>query len=84
MTKTNILNAYALIEQEKWDEIKNQISQAENNYNKVLNDINNNKNQYNINKVYILLKEFQNSIDIKDKDVLYLRYKNLIQEIINI
>lgn len=83
-TKANIINAYALIEQEKWEEILSQITQAENNYNKVLNDINGNKNQYNINKVYILLKEFQSSIEMKDKDVLYLRYKNLIQEIINI
>ncbi len=57
---------------------------AEQNYNKILNDIGGNKNQYNINKIYILLKEFQSSIDLKDKDVLYLRYKNLIQEIINV
>lgn len=83
-TKASIINAYALIEQEKWEEILSKITEAEQNYNKILNDIGGNKNQYNINKIYILLKEFQSSIDLKDKDVLYLRYKNLIQEIINI
>lgn len=82
--KSSIINSYALIEQEKWNEIKSEISKAEDNYNKILNDIDNNKNQYNINKGYILLKEYQNSVDLNDKEVLYIRYKNLIEEIINI
>lgn len=81
--KSNILSSYALIEKEKWDDIYNEIKNAEDNFNNILNDIDNNKNQYNYNKVYILLKEYQNSIETKDKNIIYFRYKKVIQEMIN-
>ncbi len=80
-TKSKIINAYSLIEQENWDEIKNQTESAINEFNAILNDVKNNKNQYNINKTYILLNEFKNSIDTNDKKILYIKYKNLIEEI---
>lgn len=80
-TKTNIIRAYSIIEQEKWEEIKKEISLSINSFNTILNDVNNNKNQYNINKTYVLLNEFNNSIDTNDKEILYIKYRNLIQEI---
>lgn len=80
-TKTNIIRAYSIIEQEKWEEIKREISSSINIFNTILNDVNNNKNQYNINKTYVLLNEFNNSIDTNDKEILYIKYRNLIQEI---
>ncbi len=80
-TKTNIVRAYSIIEQEKWEEIKKEIASSINNFNAILNDVSNNKNQYNVNKVYVLLNEFNNSIDTNDKEILYIKYKNLIQEI---
>lgn len=80
-TKTNIIRAYSIIEQEKWEEIKKEISSSINSFNTILNDVNNNKNQYNINKTYVLLNEFNNSIDTNDKEILYIKYRNLIQEI---
>ena len=80
-TKTNIIRAYSIIEQEKWEEIKREISSSINSFNTILNDVNNNKNQYNINKTYVLLNEFNNYIDTNDKEILYIKYRNLIQEI---
>ena len=80
-TKTNIIRAYSIIEQEKWEEIKKEISSSINSFNTNLNDVNNNKNQYNINKTYVFLNEFNNSIDTNDKEILYIKYRNLIQEI---
>lgn len=80
-TKTNIIRAYSIIEQEKWEEIKKEISSSINNFNTILNDVNNNKNQYNISKTYVFLNEFNNSIDTNDKEILYIKYRNLIQEI---
>ena len=80
-TKTNIIRAYSIIEQEKCEEIKKEISLSINSFNTILNDVNNNKNQYNINKTYVLLNEFNNSIDTNDKEILYIKYRNLIQEI---
>lgn len=80
-TKTNIIRAYSIIEQEKWEEIKREVYSSINNFNPILNDVNNNKNQYNVNKIYVLLNEFNNSIDTNDKEILYIKYRNLIQEI---
>ena len=79
-TKANIVNAYALIEQQKWDEIQAYLKKAEDEYMNIMNN-NNNKNQYNVNKAYILLKEFQTSIGTSDTDIMYIRYKNLLDEL---
>ncbi len=80
-TKTDIIRAYSIIEQEKWEEIKREVYSSINNFNPILNDVNNNKNQYNVNKIYVLLNEFNKSIDTNDKEILYIKYRNLIQEI---
>lgn len=79
-TKSNILKAYSIIESEEWDNIKNYLMQAENEYVKVMGSTNQ-KNEYNINKTYLELKEFQTSVDTKNKDVLYIKYKNLLDEL---
>ena len=39
------------------------------------------KNEYNVNKSYLELKEFQSSVDTKNKDILYIKYKNLLDEL---
>lgn len=82
--KVNLVKSYSLIESEKWDEISKFIQEAEQNYLKILNDVNNNKNQYNFNKAYIVLKEYQNSINTNDKKTIYYRYKKLIEEMVNL
>lgn len=79
-TKSNILNAYSIIENEEWDNIKNYLNQAENEYAKVMGSTNL-KNEYNVNKSYLELKEFQSSVDTKNKDILYIKYKNLLDEL---
>ena len=45
-------------------------------------DLKNNKfNEYKVNKTYILVKELQNSLDLQDKEVFYIKYKNLLESI---
>lgn len=81
-TKTNIINAYTLVESENWNKISEEMFNAEANYLNVLNSISTEEN-YDANKVYILLKELQNSVNDKDKDVFYIKYKNLIEKLNN-
>lgn len=84
-TKSSILNAYAIIEQDNFIEAQKQLSDAEQSFLPLLNDItSNSNNQSKVNKIYILLKETQSSIDKRDKDIFYIKYKNLIQELNNI
>ena len=40
-----------------------------------------NKNQYNINKAYIMINEMQNSVTLQDKEIFLIKYKNLLEEL---
>lgn len=81
-TKFNILSAYALVEQDKWEEIQNQLNQADENYTKVTSDVKYIEDkQEQVSRVYVLIKELKNSISIHDKDIFYIKYKNLLNSI---
>jgi len=81
-TKNKIIESYALAEEEKWDEIKIKMNEADIAYQKVMQNVSVDDNkQYIVKKVYILLKEMQNSIDLQDKEIYYVNYKNLMNEI---
>ena len=83
--KNCILNGYAFIEQNNWQETKNQLTNAVNYYSSVMESINTNvESQNRISKVFILLNELNNSIDLQDKEVFFIKYRNLMEEITNI
>lgn len=80
--KSNIMKAYALVEQENWVEVQNKMNQADNAYSKVANDVKYIENkQEEVSRIYILIKELKNSINLKDKDIFYIKYKNLMNTI---
>ncbi len=80
--KTNIINAYSNLESDNWDKINKEISDAENKMTTMVNEKSkeDDKKKYNINKTYILLEELKNSLSKKDKEIFYIKYKNLIQD----
>ena len=83
-TKACILNTYALAEQNKWDEMKFQTENAINYFSNIINSIeNNNQKQNKISKIYVLLNELNKSIDVKDKDIFMIKYKNVMEELVN-
>ena len=79
--KSCIVNSYSLIEQDNWNEIGIQLSNAENYFLNILNDMENKQKTYNINKAYVLFKELQNSLTNRDKDLFYIKYKNVMEEL---
>lgn len=84
-TKSNILNAYSAIEQNNFDQVKTELVNAEQAFMPIINNIDSNtNNQSSINKAYILIKELQNINKSIDKDIFYIKYKNLMQELNNI
>lgn len=84
-TKSNILNAYALIEQNNFNQFKTELVNAEQSFMPIINNISStDNNQASINKAYILIKELQNINQNTDKDIFYIKYKNLMQELNNI
>lgn len=81
-TKSYIARAYALIESDdKWDEIKQNITNARVQYNNVMNNSLQEGNINSINKSYILLGEMEKNVDSKNKKVFLINYKNLMQEL---
>lgn len=80
--KSNIFNAYAIIEQNNKEEVRKQLQLAEEAIIAMMNNVgSNNQKEYNVNKAYILLKDMQNTIDKNDMDIFYLKYKNLMEEL---
>ncbi len=84
-TKSYIISAYSKLDTENWDSINDDIKKAIDIYSKLLTDTNIDKEkQYSLNKSYVILNEIQNAVNIKDKSVFLIKYKNLIEELNNI
>ncbi len=81
--KTHIINAYAYAETENWEKMDTEIQKAENIFASLVNDAKyvNDQRKYNINKSYILIEELKNSIELKNKGIFYLKYKNTLEEL---
>lgn len=83
-TKSCVINSYALLENDKWDDIQAQISKAQEYFGLIINSVNEDKNQASVSKTYILINEMNNVINIKDKKLFYLKYINLMENAMNI
>ena len=84
-TKSYIVSAYSKLDAENWDGINDDIKKAIDVYSKLLTDTNiDNEKQYSLNKSYVILNEIQNAVNIKDKSVFLIKYKNLLEELENV
>lgn len=82
-TKSFILNAYAFVDAEYWTAVEEEIDKAIETYKYIMNDTKYiSENSYRVNKVYVLLNELKNSTDLKDMDIFYIKYKNLMEELV--
>ena len=83
--KNCILNSYSRVEQNNWEETRKELNNAMNYYFSVMNSIDTNiQNQNRISKTYILLNELNNSTNLQDKEIYYLKYRNVMEELINL
>lgn len=83
--KSYILYAYSYSEQDNWKKVTECISKAKQEFSNILNNQINNVNDIDvINKAYILINELEKNGKNKDKNIFYINYSNLMQEIENI
>ena len=62
-----------------------QISNGINYFSNVMNTIEINEKQQNkVSKVYILLNELNTCIDLKDRELYYIKYRNTMEQLINL
>lgn len=85
-TKNYIFKAYSILDTEDWNNISDNINKSTEEFTKLVTNINNKEtgNQYNINKVYIMINELQNAVNLKDKEIFLIKYRKLLEEIQNI
>lgn len=84
-TKLNVFKAYAKLDGDNWKEISKDTKSAIDSFSRLLADTNMDaRKQYNISKVYIMLNELQNAVNLQDSSVFLIKYKNLLEEINNI
>lgn len=80
-TKNNILKAYSKLDLKNWQEISNDIKQASSTFSKLLTSTNMDQNkQYAISKIYVMINELQNAVQIEDETVFLIKYKNILEE----
>ena len=81
-TKYNIFIAYTAVSQDDWNTANTNIANAETSFLSVLNDTNYYQNrEFKINKSYVLLKDMQNSSVNRDRELFFLKYKNLMESL---
>ena len=84
-TKSFLITAYAIVEKEQWEQISQAMASAEENFLPFINNTQTNENkQSDRNKVYVLLKELIKTVNEKNKEIFYLKYKVVMQELNNI
>lgn len=81
--KSYIISSYAYIEQDNWNEAKLRTTKAQEYFSNIINNVNekNVENQNKYSKVYVLMGEFNNSVDKRDKQLYYIKYRKLMEEI---
>ena len=76
-----ILKAYAKLDSKNWVEIGNNTKQSIDIYSRLLSNTNLDANkQYRISKVYVMINELQNAVEVQDESVFLIKYKNILEE----
>ena len=79
-TKASLVNAYVLLEDNKWEDIKVEVNKALEYFNTIINSVEiNDYEQNRISKVYVAINELASSINLKDKKIFLIKYINLME-----
>lgn len=80
--KSLVLSSYVAANSGDWESSKNSISLAETKYNEMSNDVEYMKEySFNLNKIYILLQEVKNAIELNEIELCKIKYLSFIEKI---
>ena len=80
--KKSVVFAYKQAEEGDFESSKNEIQNASNKYNDMMNDVNYSKeNAYNLNKVFVEIEELKSAINLENLPLIRIRFVNFIEEI---
>lgn len=84
-TKYNVFKAYSKLDGQNWEEISSDVNDSIASYSKLLTNTEiDTRKQYNISKMYIMLNELQNAVNLQDSSVFLIKYKNVLDEMSNL
>ena len=77
-TKSNIFKVYVFVNINNWEEASIYTGKAIESYSRTLSNIE--SSNYDTNKIYIILNEIQNAVNIKDKEIFFIKYRGFVEE----
>ncbi|MBP3255682.1 MAG: hypothetical protein J6M60_04255 [Clostridia bacterium] len=85
-TINSVLNSYVFINQNNWNDAKSNTESAINSYMQIINNVDENSkySKNKITRIYVLLNELNNSVTLNDKEIYFIKYRNVIEELINL
>ncbi len=82
LTKYHLIKAYSLIESNNWTLINENINSAATNFYQNINIVEiKEKQKFNLSKAYVAINELKNTVSHKNKELFYLKYKIVMNEI---
>lgn len=79
--QSNIVTSYVYASSEKWQEAQTQLTNASNQFASLLNSVEQQFNdQTTVNQSYILVNELIKAVKLKDKDIFFIQYQNLMDK----
>ena len=80
--KSLVILSYVQSNRLEWEEAKESVSEAEKRYQIMMDNVDYIKEySYNLNKIFILINEFKNAIELEELELTNIKYINFIEKI---
>lgn len=80
--KSLAVSSYVLANRSEWEEAKKTILETENKYKTMMDNVDYIKEySYNLNKVFVLIGELRNAIELEELELTNIKYVNFIEKI---
>ena len=80
--KSLAVSSYVLANRSEWDEAKKTILETENKYKTMMDNVDYIKEySYNLNKVFVLIGELRNAIELEELELTNIKYVNFIEKV---
>ena len=80
--KSLVISSYVYANLLDWENAKNSINSAETKYREMMDDVDYMKEySYNLNKVFVLISEMRNAIEMEEVELAKIKYVNFIEKI---
>ena len=81
-TKYKLLICYKYADLEEWEELYKSVDELKKSFSNIVNKKEDfPKKGVNIKSAEVILNEIYNSVEIKEKEIFFIKYKNFIQEL---